>query len=334
MNTVGVVRNTNLRRLARIGVLVVVLVASCGLGMTLSVAAPDPCQDVWQGATPSDPLGKVPSVTEAHPGDQVTYTFNWHSTGAANAILEDCYRVDEGLNGSLNDLVSDFYHSVSVPNVGDNGSAQQYQYTITIPNDPSLIGHSVVNRAKMPQGSTESRTDFVSVAITEAPCTSDCGGGDGQTDGTVDGNTDDGTVDGNTDDGTVDGNTDDGSVDGNTDDGTVDGNTDDGSVDGSTDGSVDGSTDGSTDGSVDGSTDGSTDGSEVLGNVTTRKPLATTGSETTALAWIGTAMLMVGVGLRFGRFGQEAFAADEAPSAHDLIAKALQARSRNTTCSK
>jgi hypothetical protein len=347
MFKVGVPMNQRIQKVARVGVVLAILLATCAIGASFSSAAPDPCQDVWQGATPSDPLGKVPSVTSAHPGDSVTYTFNWHSTGAANALLEDCYRVDDGSVSSLNAIVSGFYHSVSIPNVGDNGSAQSYEYTIQIPNDASLIGHSIVNRAKMPQGSTESRTDFVSVAITEAPCTENCGEVDGTTDGTTDGSVDgstDGTTDGNVD-GSTDGTTD-GSVDGSTDgttDGNVDGSTDgttdgsvDGSTDGTTDGSVDGSTDGTTDGTVsDGSTDGSTVGNEVLGNVFERKPLATTGSETTVLAVIGFAMLMAGAAMRFGRFGaREVYATSADSSPADLLAKALRARDRDTTCGK
>ena len=186
MFKVGVPQKERIHKLARVGVVLAVLLATCAIGISFSSAAPDACQDVWQGATPSDPLGKVADPTSVHPGDSVTYTFQWHSTGAANALLEDCYRVDDGSDPDLNDLVSGFYHNVSVANVGDNGSLQTYQYTITIPDDNSLIGHSVVNRAKMPQGSTESRTDFVSVAITEAPCTEDCGGGTtGDTSGTT-----------------------------------------------------------------------------------------------------------------------------------------------------
>jgi len=325
------------RKLARIGVVLVILVATCGISIGMSAAAKDPCSDVWQGATPNEPLGKVADKSEAHPGDTVTYTFSWHSTGDAQASIEDCYRVDDGSDSSLNGIVDGFYKSADIDNQGDNGSAQTWSYTITIPNDPSLIGHSIVNRAKMTHGSVESRTDLVSVAIT---CAENCGGGstDGAVDGTTDGTTD-GQVDGTTD-GTVDGTTDgttDGTVDGTTD-GTTDGQVD-GTTDGTTDGNVDGTTDGTTDGQVDGTTDGSTDGSnvgdQVLGRTIHRKPLATTGSATTALAWLGMAMLMIGVTLRFGRFGHEAYAlATGEASTEDKLKMAIRARSRNRTCEK
>ena len=77
------------------------------------------------------------------------------------------------------------------------------------------------------------------------------------------------------------------------------------------------------------------DGGEVLGRTITR-PLATTGSETTVLAMIGFAMLMVGSTLRFGRFGgREVYAtASTSRTPADLLAKALEARSRHWTCRK
>jgi len=327
---VGVQKEVS-RKLARIGVVLVILVATCGISVGISAAAKDPCGDVWAGATPNDPLGKAADKTEAHPGDTITYTFTWHSTGDAQASIEDCYRVDTGSDSSLNGLVDGLYKSVDIDNQGDNGSPQTWSYEITVPNDPSLIGHSIVNRAKMTHGSVESRTDLVSVAIT---CAENCDGGstDGAVDGTTDGSTD-GAVDGTTD-GTTDGNVD-GTTDGTTD-GNVDGTTD-GTTDGQVDGTTDGTTDGSTDGNVDGgtSTGGSSTGNEVLGRQIHRKPLATTGSQTTAMALIGFAMLMIGVALRFGRFGHEAYAvaADEA-STQDLLAKALGARARNRTCRK
>jgi hypothetical protein len=80
-------------------------------------------------------------------------------------------------------------------------------------------------------------------------------------------------------------------------------------------------------------TDDGSDG-DVLGRTITR-PLATTGSETTVLALIGFAMLMVGATLRFGRFGREVYAsASSSQTPADLLAKAMQARSRHWTCRK
>ena len=154
---------------------------------------------------------------------------------------------------------------------------------------------------------------------------------DGSTD---DGSTDDGQVDdGSVDDGsTDDGSTDDGSTDdGQVDDGQVDdGSTDDGQVD---DGSVD-------DGSID---DGDTDGTQVEGNVVTKpkpkpKPevqgevLAQTGPETTMLTILGSLFVMLGLAMRFGRFGTPVAAATQAPDA--MVARSLalieRAVGRNT----
>src|SRR2546430_2641566 len=91
MQDAGVLKGMKARKLVRIGVVLAILLSSSAVGLSLSSAAPDPCQDVWKGATPGDPLGKVADPTSAHPGDSVTYTFTWHSTGAANAGIEDCY---------------------------------------------------------------------------------------------------------------------------------------------------------------------------------------------------------------------------------------------------
>jgi hypothetical protein len=103
------------------------------------------------------------------------------------------------------------------------------------------------------------------------------------------------------------------------------------------DDSVDDGSDVQSDDSVaddDGSTP-SDDGGEVLGNTITKKPLATTGSETTVLALIGFAMLMVGATLRFGRFGRQAYAtASSTETPAELLAKAFEARSRHWTCRK
>jgi hypothetical protein len=100
-------------------------------------------------------------------------------------------------------------------------------------------------------------------------------------------------------------------------DGTVDGN-----VDGSTDGSTDGQTDGNVDGTTDGSTDGTSDGTQVLGVSHKKKPLARTASETTAAAWVGIMMLLVGGTIRFCTVSPRAAVAAE-PAGDELVRKSL-----------
>ena len=312
MFEVGVLQEKKTRKLARISVVLAVLVATCGIGIGLSAAAPDPCQDVWQGLTPKNPLTKTANPTSVHPGDTVTYTFGWTSTGDVAAALEDCYRVDDGSNDTLNALVTGFYHSVDVPNVGASGTAQTYAYTITIPNDSSLVGHSIVNRAKMTHGSVESRTGLVEVPIT---CAENCGGG-GTTTGSSTGDTS-------------------GTSTGGTSTGDTSGTSTGGTSTGGTSGTSTGETStGGTSGTTTGTSTGSTVKNEVLGRTIARKPLATTGSETTALAWIGSLMLMVGLALRFGKFGPREIyaAASDSPTTADLLLKAIRSRSRDWTC--
>ncbi len=290
MFEVGAVRQGKARKLARISVTLGVILIFSSFGMVLTSAAPpDPCQDVWEGVTQSEPLVKIADPATAFPGDEVTYTFQWHSTGAPEASLEDCYRVDDGSNSSLNDLVSGFYHNVDIVNQGDNGDLQTYEYTITIPDDDSLIGHKVVNRAKMTKGSVESRTALVEVTIAD-PCTENCGGGTGGSTGeTTTGETTTGeTTTGETTTGE-----------------TTTGETTTGET--------------TTGGAENGTTTG-VQADEVLGRTITRKPLAETGSETIILAWLGLSMLMAGTMLR--KYGTRVAVATASP-ADELVAKSL-----------
>jgi LPXTG-motif cell wall-anchored protein len=329
------------RKLARVGVVLAILVATCGLSIGISNAAKDPCDDVWQGTTPGAPLGKTASPsTDVHPGDTVTYTFTWHSTGDSLASLEDCYRVDDGSNSTLNALVTSLYKATDITNQGANGDLQTWSYSITIPNDPSLVGHSIVNRAKMTHGSVESRTDLVSVPIT---CATDCGGGTttGSTTGDTGGSSTGSSSTGSSSTGSSTGGDSTGSSTGSSSTGgsSTSSSTGSSSTGSSSTGS---STGGGTTGhvtSTTGSTSGSSTGDQVLGRVIHRKPkakvkaLATTGSETTALAWIGLAMLMIGITLRFNRFGREIFAVESGTaSTDDIVSKAIRARSRDWTC--
>jgi len=130
------------------------------------------CDSVFQGATPQDPIKKTASVATAHPGDTVTFTFAWNSTGTATAELADCFRVDDGSDSALNALVTPLNWTKTHDNVGADGSPQTETQTITIPDDPALIGHTVADRAKATFGSVESRSDIIEVAITAAPSSS------------------------------------------------------------------------------------------------------------------------------------------------------------------
>ena len=132
------------------------------------------CDSVFEGQTPSDPIIKTADKTQAYAGQTVTYTLSFKSTGTSDNVTADCYRVDDGSNDTLNALVSGFNAEQTNPNVGDMGTDQHVTYTITIPDDPSLIGHKIVDRAKATSGSVESRSDLVSVDIIEPPCTEDC----------------------------------------------------------------------------------------------------------------------------------------------------------------
>jgi hypothetical protein len=307
----GVVLQERMRKLARVGVVLAVLVATCGIGIGLSAAAPkvDPkCNGVFNGQTPNDPIVKTANKAQASPGDSVTYTISWTSTGNDSANVTDCFRVDDGSENALNALVEpgNYAQDVSQP---EADTPMTLVVTVQIPNDASLIGHTVYDRAKITHGSQESRSDLIGVEIV---CTENCGSE------TTTGGTTTGSSTGDTTGGTTTG----GST-GDTTGGTTTGGTTSG-----TSGTV-------TTGS---STGGTTSGNEVLGRVIHRKvakkALATTGSETTALAWLGLAMLMVGMALRFGRFGiREAYAvASGRPSKDDMITKAIRTRSRDWTC--
>ncbi len=288
------IRRTKAHRFARLGVVLSVVFSFSAFGMALSSAAPgDPdCNGVFPGATPRDPILKTADVSEAYPGGSVTYTIEWTSTGADTADVTDCFRVDDGSDGDLNAIVETLNYTDERENVGGADQAQSWSVTVQIPNDDSLIGHSVVNRVKITHGSVESRSDLVSVAIIEPPCTENC-------EPTDDGQSDDGSTDGEP--------TDDGSTDGEpTDDGSTD--------DGSTDGTV-----------VEGDTIVKPK-TVVLG-----EQLAQTGPETTMLMIIGLAFLMLGAAMRFGRFGGPILATN-GRNAQDLVAEALRRRARGWTC--
>jgi hypothetical protein len=135
------------------------------------------CNGVFSGKTPNNPITKVADMSQAYAGQTVTFTISFKATGSGVNVVTDCYRVDNGSNSTLNSIVSDFNATKSTPN-GAKGSLQQITFSIVIPSDPSLIGHSIVDRAKSTRGSVESRSDNVSVAIVAPP-------GNGGTTGTT-----------------------------------------------------------------------------------------------------------------------------------------------------
>jgi hypothetical protein len=142
------------------------------------------CNGVFKGRTPNNPITKTANMSQAYAGQFVTFTVSFKSTGPSKNVVTDCYRVDGGLNSTLNALVTGFNKTTTTDNVGPKGTLQQVTFTIQIPSDPSLVGHSIVDRAKATKGSVESRSDLVSVSIVAppgAPCTSNCGGDTGCT---------------------------------------------------------------------------------------------------------------------------------------------------------
>lgn len=141
--------------------------AMSAFGAGVAIAAPPAvnCNGVFSGATPNDPISKVADKSTAVPGEVVTYTITWTSTGTATAVIIDCFRVDDGSDDALNALVEVLNVESVVPNVGPAGSTQTLVLSIPIPNDPLLIGHTVYDRAKPTSGSPESRSALVGVQV-------------------------------------------------------------------------------------------------------------------------------------------------------------------------
>jgi hypothetical protein len=132
------------------------------------------CDSVFEGATPADPIVKTADMTQAYAGQTVTFTLTFKATGTDDNVTADCYRVDDGSNDTLNALVTGFNQEQTNPNVGGKDAVEHVTYQITIPDDPSLVGHSIVDRAKATSGSVESRSDLISVDIVPPPCTENC----------------------------------------------------------------------------------------------------------------------------------------------------------------
>ena len=161
------------RGLARVVVLGL-LAAGVTLGIHGAALAAVNCDSVFEGQTPADPIVKTADQTQAYAGQQVTFTLTFKSTGTADNVTADCYRVDDGSNAALNALVTGFNDEKTTANQGAMGTEQHVTYTITIPDDASLVGHHIVDRAKATSGSVESRSDLVSVLVVPAPCETNC----------------------------------------------------------------------------------------------------------------------------------------------------------------
>src|SRR6266700_4552886 len=146
------------------------------LSTGIASAATAHCNGVFNGKTPTDPISKTADVTQAYAGQKVTYTVLFHSTGTATNVVTDCYRVDDGKDGTLNGLVTDFNEVKTSQNKGPKGTLQTVTFQITIPSDPSLIGHMIEDRGKETKGNVESRTNLVSTLVVGPPsdCTENC----------------------------------------------------------------------------------------------------------------------------------------------------------------
>src|SRR5438270_5245925 len=131
------------------------------------------CDSVFEGATPADPILKEADKAQAYAGQTVTFTLTFTATGTADNVTADCYRVDDGSNATLNGLVTDNNAEKTQANTGKD-EVQHVTYSIVIPDDPSLVGHKIVDRAKATSGSVESRSDLVEVLVLPVPCTENC----------------------------------------------------------------------------------------------------------------------------------------------------------------
>ena len=159
------------RGIARVAVLGLLLSGVTLIAHSAAIAAVN-CDSVFEGQTPADPIIKTADKTTAYAGQTVTYTLTFKSTGTSDNVTADCYRVDDGSNGTLNALVTNLNDEKTTPNDGPMGTVQHVTYTITIPD--GLAGHKLVDRAKATSGSVESRSDLVSLDIVEVPCTENC----------------------------------------------------------------------------------------------------------------------------------------------------------------
>jgi hypothetical protein len=160
------------RAISRVAVVGLLLSGAAFVAQSAAVAAVN-CDSVFEGQTPADPIVKTADRTQAYAGQTVTFTLTFTATGTPDNVTADCYRVDEGNNAALNALVTNFNDEKTQANSGQD-EVQHVTYSIVIPDDASLVGHHIVDRAKATSGSVESRSDLVSVLVVPAPCTENC----------------------------------------------------------------------------------------------------------------------------------------------------------------
>jgi hypothetical protein len=160
------------RAISRVAVFGLLLSGAVFIAQSAAVAAVN-CDSVFEGQTPADPIIKTADKTQAYAGQTVTFTLTFTATGTADNVTADCYRVDDGSNAALNALVTDNNAEKTQANTGKD-EVQHVTYSIVIPDDASLVGHHIVDRANATSGSVESRTDLISVLVVPAPCTENC----------------------------------------------------------------------------------------------------------------------------------------------------------------
>ena len=162
-------RRARLRIGGAVGILLL-LAGSILIATGVAFAAVN-CDSVFEGATPANPIVKTADKAQAYAGQTVTFTLTFTATGTADNVTADCYRVGDGSDDTLNALVTGLNAEQTNPNVGGKDAVQHVTYTITVPDDASLIGKKIVDRAKATSGSVESRSDLVEVLVLPAPCT-------------------------------------------------------------------------------------------------------------------------------------------------------------------
>ncbi|MFN2614706.1 MAG: hypothetical protein ABR552_07830 [Actinomycetota bacterium] len=158
-------RNKQQKVALRAGAVLAFTGAMVMAGAAMSVqAANSTCNGVFPGQTPHV-IQKVASSSSVEIGHDVTFTLTWTPKGkGGSANVRDCFRVDDGKDKSLNALVAGLDATKNVsPNTGTT------TFTVTVPDDPALAGHALVDRAKCEQACEESKSNIVSVTITGHP---------------------------------------------------------------------------------------------------------------------------------------------------------------------
>ncbi len=291
MYATGVLEGAKTRRIARTLIVLSVLFLMSSIGMRLTLAASPFTLSIDTPVTMVGTTVTITGVADSPAGEQ-----------SGNYVI-----INWG-DGSTPTQLANFAGSgpwawgPESHTYADGGA-----YTIT----------ATLYHAKQSGQDQSSATDSTGVVVPDPGCESDCGGG------TTGGTTGDTTTGGTTGDSTTGGTAGDSTTGGTTGDSTTGGTTGDTTTGGTT-GDTTTTTGGTENGTTTGTpvVGGSNDGPEVLGKTVTRKPLATTGNETTVLAVLGFALLMLGSALRFGRFGTRVAMATASP-ADELVTRSL-----------